>query len=83
MTEIQPEHPHDAGVRERVPDAMQLEGAELLANEARPRLRALGFSDDEIDEWALTYIALEHSGDVDGFISWIRREEEVSDGQAR
>lgn len=79
MTEIRPEHPHDAGIRERVPDAMQLEGAELLANQARPRLRGQGFTDDEIDEWALTYIALEHSGDVERFVAWIRREEAADD----
>ncbi len=66
-----PAHPHDVGVPELHPSLAQIEGAHLLANDARDRLRACGFSDDEILEWALTYIALEGSGDVDSFIVWI------------
>lgn len=79
MSNIRPEHPDDAGLRTVVPDAMQLEGAELLANQARSRLRSRGFTDQEIDEWALTYISLEHSGDVEGFIEWIRQKEANDD----
>jgi hypothetical protein len=75
MSEPKPEYPDEAGVEEELPDVMQVEGAELLANEARPQLRALGFTDEEIDEWALTYIAMEGSGDVDSFIDWITQEE--------
>lgn len=73
MTDIEPEEPHEAGVRERVPDKLQVEGAELLANDARQRLQDQGFSDRQIDRWALTYIAQEHSGDVESFIEWIGR----------
>jgi hypothetical protein len=80
MRDIEPEHPHEAGIEERIPDKLQVEGAELLANESRPLLREQGFSDREIDEWALTYIAREHSGDVDSFVAWIGRQEARSAG---
>lgn len=79
MAKLQAEHPHDAGVKERFPSSTQYEGAELLANEARPLLRGFGFTDDETDEWARTYIALEHSGDVETFVDWIQHME-VADG---
>ena len=79
MAKLQAEHPHDAGVEERFPSPAQFEGAELLANEARPTLRDMGFTDAEIDEWAWTYIALEHSGDVQTFVDWIQHME-VADG---
>ena len=79
MMDLRPEHPHDAGVPELDPPPLQYEGAELLANEARPLLHRKGFTDDEIDEWARSYIALEHSGDVPSFVTWIERLE-VADG---
>ena len=78
MKNIQPEHPHDAGIEEETPDQSHMEGAELLANEARPMLRARGFSDDEIEEWAWTYISEEGSGDVASFIDWIVARERTS-----
>ncbi len=79
MDNLEPEHPHDAGVPEQIPDVMQFEGAEVLANQARAQLRGDGFTDREIDEWAQTYIAIEHSGDVESFLEWIRARE-TSDG---
>jgi hypothetical protein len=63
--------PHDFGVEERVPDLAQIEGARLLANEARPFLEHCGFEDSQIVHWALTYIADEGSGDLEGFLDWI------------
>jgi hypothetical protein len=75
MDHLEPEHPRDAGVPEQIPDVMQFEGAELLANEARAQLRNDGFTDREIDEWAQTYIVIEHSGDVESFLVWIRNQE--------
>lgn len=54
-----------------MPDQAHIEGAELLANQARPILSHLGFTDDEINEWALTYIAENRSGDVGSFLSWV------------
>ena len=74
------EHPHDAGVPELHPSLAQLEGAHLLANEARARLRECGFSDDEILEWALSYIAMEGSGDLDSFVEWICAKERAATG---
>jgi len=76
MTQLTPEHPHDAGIQEQIPDQSHIEGAELLASEARPTLRQLSFTDDEIDEWALTYITEEHSGDVKSFLEWVSRVED-------
>lgn len=64
-------HPHDAGVPELHPELAQIEGAHLLANAARVRLHECGLCDDEILEWALSYIAMEGSGDVDSFVEWL------------
>lgn len=71
-----PEHPHDAGIKEQVPELGQIEGARLLANEARLDLLRVGFTESEILEWALTYISIEHSGDLDSFLVWIREMEQ-------
>jgi hypothetical protein len=79
MRQLAAEHPHDAGLHERIPDGSHIEGAELLANEARSALRSQGFTDHEIDEWALTYISAEGSGDEDGFLEWISEQERRSD----
>ena len=72
---LKPEHPHDAGVEEQTPELAQIEGARLLANEAAGTLRELGFTDLEVGEWALTYIAKRGSGDLDSFLDWIREVE--------
>ncbi len=66
-----PKHPAETGAHDQVPDLAQLEGAHLLANEARPFLSGCGFSERQILEWALCYIAEEGSGDVDSFVAWI------------
>lgn len=66
-----PKRPVDCGSHDQTPDLAQLEGAHLLANEARKFLKGCGFSDDQVLEWALCYIAEEGSGDVDSFVSWI------------
>lgn len=63
--------PHDFGVDERVPDLAQIEGARLLANQARPFLDHCGFTESQIEHWALTYIAREGSGDLESFLDWI------------
>jgi hypothetical protein len=73
--QLDPEHPHDAGIPEEIPDDSHIEGAELLANETRSMLRTRGFTDDEIDEWALTYIAEVGSGDSESFLSWMEEKE--------
>lgn len=67
--------PEDAGVSEAEPDASHVEAARLLADQARDRLSAQGFDDDEIRRWAEAYEREEQSGDVDAFIAWIARQE--------
>jgi hypothetical protein len=54
---------------------MQLEAARLLANDARDELRDRGFGDEQIDEWAKTYVAEHGSGDVPTFMAWIAQAE--------
>jgi hypothetical protein len=70
-----PVTPEEVGVPEEVPDLPQIEGARLLGNDARERLRADGFDDQQIDAWAETFIAEVGSGTVDEFVAWISREE--------
>lgn len=76
MDDLTPERPRDAGVPEEVPEALSaIEGAHILANEARERLRGDGFTDDEVDQWAKTFITEVGTGDVDELIAWIGRQE--------
>jgi hypothetical protein len=72
VPEPTPEHPREVGVHETVPAELgQIEGARILGNDARERLRADGFTDQQIDEWAETYVAEVGGGTVDEFVSWI------------
>jgi len=75
MPEPEPTKPEDVGVAEEVPELMQIEGARTLGNDARERLRADGFDDQQIDAWAETFIAEVSSGTVDQFVAWIARQE--------
>jgi hypothetical protein len=76
MDDLTPERPRDAGVPEEVPEQLSaIEGARTLANEARARLRADGFTDDQIDQWARTFITENDAGTVDDFVAWIRGQE--------
>jgi hypothetical protein len=76
MDDVTPERPRDAGVPEEVPDTLgAIEGARILANEARARLRADGFTDDQIDEWAEAFISEIGSGDVEELVAWIAQRE--------
>ncbi len=71
-----PERPRDAGVAETEPEALSaLEGARLLANDAREQLSARGFGDEQIRKWADAYIERFGAGEVDQFIEWIESEE--------
>ncbi|CAN5708199.1 hypothetical protein BH20ACT23_BH20ACT23_07570 [soil metagenome] len=76
MDDIEPERPKDAGVEEATPPTMQVEGAHVLADDARPLLEGKGFSDDQIRRWADTYIAEVGSGDVNSFVAWIDERQE-------
>jgi hypothetical protein len=75
MPEPDPARPEDVGVPEEIPELAQIEGARLLGNDARERLRGDGFTDTEIDEWAETFIAENSSGTVDEFVAWIAAQE--------
>jgi hypothetical protein len=77
MAEPTPEQPSDAGVPEIEPTELgQQESANLLANEARDRLRADGFTDAQIGRWAETFIAERSAGDAAEFIAWIIAQEQ-------
>jgi hypothetical protein len=43
--------------------------------QARERLRGDGFTDDQIDQWAETFITEVGAGDVDQLVAWISRQE--------
>lgn len=74
-----PEEPHDAGVPEESPGFSHLEGAHLLAAEASARLGDAGFTRGQILEWAESYLSIESSGDVEGFLTWIEAQEHASE----
>lgn len=76
---VEPADPEDAGVEPETPDAMQVEAARLLANDARDELRDRGFHDRQIEEWANTYVAEHGSGDVAAFLTWISGLEHTED----
>jgi hypothetical protein len=76
-----PERPRDAGVAETEPEALSaLEGARILANEAREELTARGFGGEQIRKWADAYIERFGAGDVEQFIAWIEAEEHDGTG---
>jgi len=75
MNDIEPERPEEAGVEEVTPPTMQVEGARVLADDAKPLLEGKGFTDDQIRRWADTYISEVGSGDVESFIAWIDRQQ--------
>jgi len=77
--DVIPERPHEAGVPETVPGALSaIEGARLLANEARDRLHADGFTDRQIREWAEAFISDVGAGTVDDLVAWIAAREHGS-----
>lgn len=71
LSDLLPEDPVEAGVAEQEPDSGHIEGARLLANDAREFLRARGFDDEQIRERAEAYISERSNGDVDGLLGWI------------
>lgn len=75
--DLNPDRPEDEGLVDPELPEVDVEGAHLLANEARPRLRADGFDDDQIDGWTRAYFEAGHEGDVDGLVAFI------ADQQAR
>jgi hypothetical protein len=79
MREPTPESPEAAGVaHEELESTSALEGAHLLANEARPRLHADRFNDTQIQLWANAFIQENHAGTVEDFIAWINKKEHLT-----
>jgi len=76
---IVPDMPESEGLREPELRTDEIEGARLLANEARGRLRGEGFTDTEIDGWVRTYYVRSTDGagegDVEGLVTFIRAEQ--------
>lgn len=72
---LTPEDPSEAGVPARSPDESRIEGAHVLASEARERLAPQGFTEEQILDWAEAFVAEEGNGDVDMFVDWIARQE--------
>jgi hypothetical protein len=52
------------------PQAAEVESARLLANDARPRLRSAGLSDQDIERLADEFIARDRGEAVDAFVAW-------------
>ena len=65
---LEPEFPEDEGLAEPELPEVDVEGARLLGNEARDRLRADGFTDSEIDAWVRVYFEQDHEGTVEGLV---------------
>lgn len=72
---LEPEEPNEAGVSEAEPDVSHIEAARLLADQAKERLEAQGFDQEEIRKWAEAYTRERESGDVDDFVEWIAHQE--------
>jgi hypothetical protein len=73
--DVTPEHPEDEGLVEPELPQVDVEGARLLANEARGRLRADGFTDGEVNAWVRVYFEEGHEGDVDGLVRFIEAQQ--------
>ncbi len=72
---VQPDLPEHEGLVEPELPEVDIEGARLLANEARPRLQDRGFDDDEIEAWVRVYFEQDHEGSVDGLVAFIASEQ--------
>lgn len=75
--DLVPEGPTEAGAGDPEVDVSHLEGAHLLAEDERARLRARGFTDEQILDWAKAFLRSEHSGGDAEFLSWIRKKEQA------
>jgi hypothetical protein len=75
--ELIPEGPTEAGAGNPEVDASHLEGAHLLTEDVGARLRARGFTDEQILDWARAFLRSEHSGGDAEFLAWIRKKEQA------
>lgn len=82
--DIFPESPRAEGLERPELRTVEVEGARLLANEARERLRRDGFGDDQIDAWAITFYTRPEGGrdegSVDDLVAFIHAEEAAGRG---
>jgi hypothetical protein len=67
--------PAAAGVEEVLAGPGGEEGARVLADEATEQLSRQGFTPRQIRLWAEAYIATNGSGNVEGLLDWIARQE--------
>ncbi len=72
---VQPDLPEQEGLAEPELPQVDVEGARLLANEARDRLHADGLTDDQIDAWVRVYFEQGHEGTVEGLVAFIAAEQ--------
>jgi hypothetical protein len=76
---LTPENPEDEGLVPPELTEEEVEGARLLANEARERLQADGFTDVEINRWTRLYYTESEGGrdegDVDGLLAFIAEQQ--------
>lgn len=72
---VQPDLPEQEGLTVPELPEVDVEGARLLANEARGRLHAQGFDDDQIDAWVRVYFEQGHEGTVEGLVAFIAAEQ--------
>ncbi|MGZ4786494.1 MAG: hypothetical protein ACXV5S_12565 [Acidimicrobiales bacterium] len=77
---LNPENPEAEGLTPPELSEEESAGDRLLANAARGRLRADGFTDVEIDRWVKIYYTQAEGGvdqgDVEGLIAFIREQQE-------
>jgi hypothetical protein len=72
---VHPDLPEQDGLTEPELPEVDVEGARLLGNEARGRLHADGFDDEEIDAWVRVYFEQGHEGSVEGLVAFIAAEQ--------
>jgi hypothetical protein len=70
-TALRPGSPAEFGVTMPELPTEKVEPARLLANDARPRLRRAGLTDEHIDDWADAFFADHPEGGNDELIAWI------------
>jgi hypothetical protein len=78
-----PRLPEEFGVVVRELSILDVEGARLLANDARPQLCAAGFSDEAIQAWVDAFFAERHEGSVRELLAWIAQQQRGGVSQVR
>jgi hypothetical protein len=73
-----PRRPEEFGVPTRELSITDVEGARLLANDARPSLCEAGFSDEAINAWVDAFYALRHEGSVRELLAWISQQQRAT-----